>query len=42
MAEAFDSDVLKADMIKGYRQSNNLLGKSYFKGGTGMMSTAED
>ena len=42
MAEAFDSDVLKADMLKGYRQNSNPSGKSYFKGGAGMVSTAAD
>jgi CubicO group peptidase (beta-lactamase class C family) len=42
MAEAFDSDVLKAGMLKGYRQNSNPSGKSYFKGGAGMVSTAED
>jgi CubicO group peptidase (beta-lactamase class C family) len=42
MAEALDSDLLKADMLKSYRQSYNPLGKSYFKGGAGMVSTASD
>jgi CubicO group peptidase (beta-lactamase class C family) len=42
MAEALDSDPLKADMLKSYRQSYNPLGKSYFKGGAGMVSTASD
>jgi CubicO group peptidase (beta-lactamase class C family) len=42
MAEALDSDPLKADMLKSYRQSYNPLGKSYFKGGAGMVSTATD
>jgi CubicO group peptidase (beta-lactamase class C family) len=42
MAEALDSDPLKADMLKSYRQSYNPLGKSYFKGGAGMVSTAAD
>jgi CubicO group peptidase (beta-lactamase class C family) len=42
MAEAYDSDKLKADMLKAYRQYSNPLGKSYFKGGAGMVSTAAD
>jgi CubicO group peptidase (beta-lactamase class C family) len=42
MAEALNSDPLKADMLKSYRQSYNPLGKSYFKGGAGMVSTASD
>ncbi len=42
MAEAFDSDPLKAGMLKSYRQNYNPLGKSYFKGGAGMVSTAAD
>jgi CubicO group peptidase (beta-lactamase class C family) len=42
MAETLDSDPLKADMLKSYRQSYNPLGKSYFKGGAGMVSTAAD
>jgi CubicO group peptidase (beta-lactamase class C family) len=42
VAEALDSDPLKADMLKSYRQSYNPLGKSYFKGGAGMVSTASD
>lgn len=42
MAEAFDSDPLKANMLKSYRQNYNPLGKSYFKGGAGLVSTAAD
>jgi len=42
MAEAYDSDPLKAEMLKGYRQYSNPLGKSYFKGGAGLVSTAAD
>ncbi len=42
MAEAFDSDPLKAGMLKQYRQHYNPLGKSYFKGGAGLVSTAAD
>ncbi len=42
MAEALDADPLKKDMIKGYRQTYNPLGKSYFKGGAGLVGTATD
>lgn len=42
LAEAPDSDPLKAGMLKSYRQSYNPLGKSYFKGGAGLVSTAND
>ncbi len=42
MAEAFDSDPLKAGMLKQYRQHYNPAGKSYFKGGAGLVSTAAD
>ncbi len=42
MAEAFDSDPLKAGMLKQYRHHYNPLGKSYFKGGAGLVSTAAD
>jgi CubicO group peptidase (beta-lactamase class C family) len=42
MAESLDSDRLKVDMLKSYRQSYNPLGKSYFKGGAGMVGTAAD
>jgi CubicO group peptidase (beta-lactamase class C family) len=42
MAEAPESDPLKAGMLKGYRQNYNPLGKSYFKGGAGLISTAAD
>ena len=42
MAESLDSDPLKRDMLKSYRQSYNPLGKSYFKGGAGLVSTAAD
>ena len=42
MAEAPDSDPLKAGMLKSYRQNANPLGKSYFKGGAGLVSTASD
>jgi CubicO group peptidase (beta-lactamase class C family) len=42
MAEAFDSDAQKAGMLRSYRQHYNPLGKSYFKGGAGLVSTAAD
>jgi CubicO group peptidase (beta-lactamase class C family) len=42
LAEALDSDPLKAGMLKSYRDSANPAGKSYFKGGAGLIGTAED
>ena len=42
MAETLDTDPLKVQMLKGYRQHYNPLGKSYFKGGAGLVSTATD
>ena len=42
IAETLDSDPLKAEMLKSYRQSYNPLGKSYFKGGAGLVGTAAD
>lgn len=42
MAETLDSDPLKAGMLKAYRQTYNPLGKSYFKGGAGLVGTAND
>ncbi len=42
IAEALDSDPLKADMLKSYRIYTNPLGKSYFKGGAGLVGTATD
>ena len=42
IAEALDSDPLKADMLKSYRIYANPLGKSYFKGGAGLVGTATD
>ncbi|HEX2546000.1 MAG TPA: serine hydrolase domain-containing protein [Ramlibacter sp.] len=42
MAEALNADPLKAGMLKGYRQSYDPKGKSYFKGGAGLVSTAPD
>ncbi len=42
IAEALDSDPLKATMLKSYRIYSNPLGKSYFKGGAGLVGTASD
>jgi CubicO group peptidase (beta-lactamase class C family) len=42
IAEALDADPLKKDMLKSYRIYSNPLGKSYFKGGAGLVGTAAD
>ncbi len=42
IAEALDSDKLKADMLKSYRIFANPAGVSYFKGGAGLVGTAAD
>lgn len=42
IAETLDSDPLKVEMLKAYRQSYNPLNKSYFKGGAGLLGTAAD
>jgi CubicO group peptidase (beta-lactamase class C family) len=42
LAEALDSDPMKATTLKAYRDSYNPLGKSYFKGGAGLIGTAAD
>jgi CubicO group peptidase (beta-lactamase class C family) len=42
LAEAFDSDPLKAPLLKSIRQLYNPAGKSYFKGGAGLVGTASD
>ncbi|MEY4644346.1 MAG: hypothetical protein RLZZ596_1177 [Pseudomonadota bacterium] len=42
LAETLDSDGLKQSMLLSYRQSYNPLGKSYFKGGAGLVGTAAD
>lgn len=42
MAEAFDSDKEKAWMLKAYRHAYDPRGKSYFKGGAGLVGTASD
>jgi CubicO group peptidase (beta-lactamase class C family) len=42
VAEALDSDPLKGGMLKSYRVFSNPAGKSYFKGGAGLVGTASD
>jgi CubicO group peptidase (beta-lactamase class C family) len=42
LAEALDSDPLKAGMWRSYRILENEAGRSYFKGGAGLVSTAGD
>lgn len=42
LAESLDADPLKAAMVKSYRDSSNPAGKSYFKGGAGLVGTASD
>jgi CubicO group peptidase (beta-lactamase class C family) len=42
LAETLDSDSQKVSMTKSYRQSYDPLGKSYFKGGAGLVGTASD
>ncbi len=42
MAEAYGSDPLNASSLRSYRQYSNPLGKSYFRGGAGLISTASD
>ena len=42
IAEALDKDGLKAGMMKSYRIYNNMAGKSYFKGGAGLVGSAAD
>ncbi len=42
IAETLDSDPLKVEMLKSYRQTYNPLDKSYFKGGAGLLGTAAD
>ena len=42
LAESLDSDGQKAGMLKSYRQSYDPSGKSYFKGGAGLLGTASD
>lgn len=42
LAETLDSDPLKAGLMKSYRVFSDPAGKSYFKGGAGLVGTAED
>ncbi len=42
VADAFDSDPQKAGMLKSYRIYQDPAGKSYFKGGAGLVGTAAD
>lgn len=42
IAEAYDADPLKATMLKSYRILVNPAGRSYFKGGAGLVGTAAD
>lgn len=42
LAEALDADSQKADMLKSYRILENPAGKSYLKGGAGLVGTADD
>jgi len=42
LAEAPDADPLKAEMLKAYRQSTNPVGRTYLRGGAGLLGTAAD
>ena len=42
LAETLDDDPLKVGMLKAYRQHDNPAGKSYFKGGAGLIGTTAD
>jgi CubicO group peptidase (beta-lactamase class C family) len=42
LAESLDADPLKAAMVKSYRDSSNPAGRSYLKGGAGLVGTAQD
>ena len=42
IADALDTDPLKNGMLKSYRIYSNPAGKSYFKGGAGLVGTATD
>ncbi len=42
LAEAFDAEPAKAAMLKSYRILENQAGKTYFKGGAGLVSTVGD
>jgi CubicO group peptidase (beta-lactamase class C family) len=42
LADAFDSDPMKASLAKAYRILENPAGRSSFKGGAGLVGTSED
>lgn len=42
LAETLDDDPLKIGMLKSYRQHYNPAGKSYFKGGAGLIGSTAD
>jgi CubicO group peptidase (beta-lactamase class C family) len=42
LAEAPDSDPLKAKMLLAYRQTTNPVGRTYLRGGAGLLGTAAD
>jgi CubicO group peptidase (beta-lactamase class C family) len=42
LADALDADPQKATMNKGYRILENPVGKTYLKGGAGLVGTADD
>ncbi|HXG04972.1 MAG TPA: serine hydrolase domain-containing protein [Candidatus Binatia bacterium] len=42
LADAFDADPLKATLAKAYRILENPAGRSYLKGGAGLVGTGED
>ena len=42
LAETLDDDPLKIGMLKSYRQHYNPAGKSYFKGGAGLIGSTGD
>ncbi len=42
LAQTLDDDPLKASMLKSYRQHYNPAGKSYFKGGAGLIGSTAD
>jgi CubicO group peptidase (beta-lactamase class C family) len=42
LAQTLDDDPLKVGMLKSYRQHDNPAGKSYFKGGAGLIGSTAD
>ena len=42
LAQTLDDDPLKVSMLKSYRQHYNPAGKSYFKGGAGLIGSTAD